>query len=341
MNLKSSKYKKFALVKEMLETVDVVKNFKPGVANKYAKEIKAAGKLLFTGEGSSRIFPAKNAMRKAMEWGINFSLATEGGRQASEYNLKKMAVFGASNSGKTRELIDLFRKLKKGGHKKLFGLTAFADSMLEKTSFGTHVLTCGKEDAVAATKSVVEQALFYHTLVAKLGSKPSEIKNLKSLPKAIEKALTTKITPSIVKAAAGASRIYFAGRNDGVAEELTLKTNEITRKPSAFLEGTYAVHGVEEVMDATDVVVVVDPYKEEIDKFVECLQKGVGMKVIAISNKKIAKLPTIQIPTCKGFDTYVQLAAGWNLLVEIGLANKIDLDTPTRARKVGNEAPGK
>jgi glucosamine--fructose-6-phosphate aminotransferase (isomerizing) len=29
---------------------------------------------------------------------------------------------------------------------------------------------------------------------------------------------------------ANAGTIYFAGRNDGVAEELTLKTNEITRK---------------------------------------------------------------------------------------------------------------
>jgi glucosamine--fructose-6-phosphate aminotransferase (isomerizing) len=33
----------------------------------------------------------------------------------------------------------------------------------------------------------------------------------------------------------------------------------------------------------------------------------------------------------------VYLAAGWNLLVEIGLALQIDLDKPTRARKVGNE----
>jgi len=34
--------------------------------------------------------------------------------------------------------------------------------------------------------------------------------------------------------------------NNGVAEELALKTNEITRKKSAFLEGTFAVHGIEE-----------------------------------------------------------------------------------------------
>jgi glucosamine--fructose-6-phosphate aminotransferase (isomerizing) len=52
--------------------------------------------------------------------------------------------------------------------------------------------------------------------------------------------------------------IYFAGYNDGVAEELTLKTNEITRKKSDFLEGTYAVHGIEEEMDTNDIVFVLN-----------------------------------------------------------------------------------
>jgi glucosamine--fructose-6-phosphate aminotransferase (isomerizing) len=37
---------------------------------------------------------------------------------------------------------------------------------------------------------------------------------------------------------------------------------------------------------------------------------------------------------------YLQLMAGWNLLVEIGLATGIDLDKPERARKVGNEFQG-
>ena len=57
------------------------------------------------------------------------------------------------------------------------------------------------------------------------------------------------------------------GYNDGVAEELTLKTNEITGKKSDFLEGTYVVHGIEEVMDKNDIVFVIDPMEEEIEKF--------------------------------------------------------------------------
>ena len=50
---------------------------------------------------------------------------------------------------------------------------------------------------------------------------------------------------------------YFSGRNNGVAEEITLKTNEITRKKSSYLEGTYAVHGIEEVLGKQDVIRII------------------------------------------------------------------------------------
>ena len=130
--------------------------------------------------------------------------------------------------------------------------------------------------------------------------------------------------------------IYFAGYNDGVAEELTLKTNEITRKKSDYLEGSYAVHGIEEVMDAKDVVFVVDPIEGEIEKFQEVLVKGVGLSVVAIADRP-TPFPTIRVPPAGELTPCLYLCAGWNLLVEIGLGMNIDLDKPQRARKVGNE----
>ena len=343
MKLTSKKYKDYALVREMLETVEVVKGFRHADARSFAHAVKrtAKDKVFFTGEGSSRIFPAKNAIARCLQLGLSLNLQTDGARQAAEYDLNGFAVFGASNSGRTVELVDLFRELGRAKHKALFGLTAFDETLLGKASHETQVLSCGKEDAVAATKSVVEQALFYHALVSELGKKRSaEFKGAAKLPGAIRKSLEMTIPASVVRKAARAKRVYFAGRNDGVAEELTLKTNEITRKPSAFLEGTYAVHGVEEVMDKDDIVIVVDPYAKEVAKFRECLEKGVGLTLVAISSRK-QDVPTIRIPACGAFTPYVQLAVGWNLLVEIGLANKIDLDHPVRARKVGNEAPGR
>jgi glucosamine--fructose-6-phosphate aminotransferase (isomerizing) len=156
----------------------------------------------------------------------------------------------------------------------------------------------------------------------------------------VEQAMTQPIDAEIVQAACNAGTIFFAGYNDGVAEELTLKTNEITRKKSDFLEGTYAVHGIEEVMDSNDVVFVVEPITEEMPKFREVLVEGVGLQVVCIATEPVEGFSTIQVPDATEMNPFVFLAAGWNLLVEIGLALGIDLDKPERARKVGNEFVG-
>lgn len=335
MNLQDTKYAKFALVQEMMDTVGVVKNFNVNQTKDVAEKIRAAGRLLLTGEGSSRIFPAKNAIRKALRWGMDLCISTDGSRQSAEYDLSKFAVFCASNSGRTKEVVLLAKKLGEIGNENRFGLSANAGTLLEEACAETFVLTCGWEQAVAATKSVIEQALFYESMLRHITGTVGRI-NCGKLAGMIETALTLPIDGGIIKTAVNAPTIYFAGYNDGVAEELTLKTNEITRNKSDFLEGTYAVHGIEEVMDPNDIVFVVDPIEAEIEKFQEVLVKGVGLKVIAIANRK-TPFPTIQVPDAGELTPYVYLAAGWNVLVEIGLALGIDLDKPTRARKVGNE----
>lgn len=335
MNLKDTKYANFALVQEMMDTVGVVKGFDVNQTKGVARKVQSAGRLFLTGEGSSRIFPAKNAIRKSLRWGMDLCISTDGSRQAAQYDLSKFAVFCASNSGRTKEVVLLAKQLGEIGNANRFGLSANAGTLLEQACTETFVLTCGWEQAVAATKSVIEQALFYETLLRHLAGTVGEI-DCGKLAGAIETALTQPIDAAIVQKAVQAPTIYFAGYNDGVAEELTLKTNEITRNKSDFLEGTYAVHGIEEVMDPKDIVIVVDPIDEEIEKFQDVLVKGVGLTVVAIANRP-TPFTTIQVPNVGELCPYVYLAAGWNLLVEIGLALGINLDKPTRARKVGNE----
>jgi glucosamine--fructose-6-phosphate aminotransferase (isomerizing) len=338
MNLTDSRYSKYALVQEMMQTIAVVKNFNPNETIAIADSIKSVGKLFFTGEGSSRILPAKNAIRKALTWGINMALFTDGSRQASQYDLSKFAVFCASNSGRTKEIVVLAKKLASIGNKNRFALTANKDTLLEKECTQTFVLNCGWEQAVAATKSVIEQALFYESILWHIKGIDKRAELLK-LPGLLEQVLTSTIDKEIVELVKKAPTIYFAGYNDGVAEELTLKTNEITRRKSDYLEGTYAAHGIEEVMDKNDIVFVVDPIDEEIEKFQEVLVKGVGLTVIAIADRN-TPFKTIRVPPAGEFNPYVFLCAGWNLLVEIGLATGINLDKPERARKVGNEFIG-
>ncbi len=338
MNLNEAKYSKYALVREMMDTIDVVKNFNPDQTKEVAEKIESVGKLFLTGEGSSRIFPAKNAIRKALTWGLDLSIATDGSRQSAQYDLFRFAVFCASNSGRTKEVVLLAKKLAEIGNENRFALSANKGTLLEEACKETFILTCGWEQAVAATKSVIEQALFYESILWHINKK-NTASMCSELAAKIEKALTMQIEPTIIEAATKAPTIYFAGYNDGVAEELTLKTNEITRKKSDFLEGTYAVHGIEEVMDKNDIVFVIDPIDDEIEKFQDVLVKGVRLTVVAIADRD-TPFTTIRVPEAGEMNPYVYLSAGWNLLVEIGLALSINLDKPERARKVGNEFIG-
>ncbi|OQY34865.1 MAG: hypothetical protein B6241_03005 [Spirochaetaceae bacterium 4572_59] len=334
----SEKYQKYSLCREMLETADVVADFKLKNLKTFADAVKQAEAVMLTGEGSSRIFPAKHSIYRELQQGMKTPIYTEGATQAQEYDLSRMAAFGASNSGRTGELIRLFTSLKKKGHSALFGLTVYENTLLEKVCKNTAVLRCGSEEAVAATKSVAEQALFYQAVFA--AARGEELSGLEEAAKKIRETLMLEISPEIIEKIATAETIYFAGRNNGVAEELSLKTNEISRKKSDYLEGTYAAHGIEEVMKSEDVIIVIDPFEEEEKKFLECLQNGVGNTLISISTRKTGFAHSIVIPRGGDYQSYLELAAGWNLLVETGLKLGIDLDKPVRARKVGNEFTG-
>jgi glucosamine--fructose-6-phosphate aminotransferase (isomerizing) len=337
MNLSQEKYNRYALCREMMDAADVVRHFDTSVVAPFLPSLKGVKKILFTGEGSSRIFPAKRALAEERRFPGKHELFTEGSTQAMEYDLTGTAVFGASNSGKTKELLRLIYQLEEDQDcitGPIFGLTANAGTPLTEAADLSHVLSCGSEDAVAATKSVVEQALFYQALLWEL--KSETLVGFSSAADQMKTVLKLPVESSWIEKLVNAPRIYFAGRNDGVSEELTLKINEITRKPSAFLEGTYALHGIEEVMNPDEVLILVNPFVDEEQMYQRRLVEGVGMTVLAIADRP-TPFPTLQIPAGGAFSEYLQLAAGWNLMVEVGLAAGVNLDKPVRARKVGNE----
>jgi len=325
MNLRDNKYNKFFLIKEMLETGEIIKHLDIKKILSYEKEVKK-DRIFFTGEGSSRIFPAKKIMYEARKKGYKQDFYTDCAAQALEYKLLDSTVFVASNSGKTKEDLELIQKLKRQNHDNIISIVAEAHV--------SYLLTCGKENAVPATKSVVEQALFYDLLFRKLNN--LSLPDLSKLGNLITQVLEMYIPDEITETLINSKIIYFAGRNNGVAEELTLKANEITRKKSDFLEGTYVFHGIEEVMNTDEVVVIVDPFKDEEEKYRNVLIGGIGLKVIAISTRKTI-FPTIIIPEYGDFTNYLEIAAGWNLLVEVGINMGINMDNTLRARKIGHE----
>jgi glutamine---fructose-6-phosphate transaminase (isomerizing) len=337
MKKNDSRYNRFHLVSEMYETVRYIKNFNHGDAGSLISLVPENTPMMLTGEGSSRIFPGKNAVHKRLLGNKGPLVLTESATDLNGKSLDDFIVIGASNSGKTREVVNLCRELKNSGHEHVYGLTCTANSLLETCTSKTFLIDAGIEKAVAASKSVVAQAMFYDAILQQLSGEKEIDTN--ELALYFEQALNIDIHPSLTDKICKAETVYFTGNNNGVAEELTLKTNEIIRKKSAYLPGTYLLHGVEEVMTAGDVIIMVDSYAGEYEK-IRSVYSSIGTTIIAISTEP-SPFHTMIIPSvAPGIEAYIKLAAGWNLLAEAGIALGIDLDKPERARKIGNEAAG-
>jgi hypothetical protein len=84
MNLQDTRYAKHALVQEMMDTVKIVKSFDSNQTKEVASQIRSVGRLLLTGEGSSRIFPSKHALMQARRNHWPLVLHSEAGRQAQD-----------------------------------------------------------------------------------------------------------------------------------------------------------------------------------------------------------------------------------------------------------------
>ncbi|MDO8899069.1 MAG: hypothetical protein Q7V19_15570 [Bacteroidales bacterium] len=335
MNLSDRKYAQFSLCNEMFQTCEIVRNFDQSKAEPFASLFKDKPQIFITGEGSSRLFPAQNLIHRTVKNPGSFLFLTESSSEASEFNLNDFGVIGLSNSGRTKEVVGLFDKLNQSFHPAFGSISANpVDAPVARHAKVNAVLDCGPEKAVAATKSVMEQALFLDAIAAKLNNK--DLPDLQLFSHQLKTVLELSIPNEIIEIFSKATVINIAGRSNGVGAELALKANEITRKKSTFLPGTYALHGIEEVMDATEVLLIIDPFPEEEAKFHKVIAEGVGVKIVAIAARETS-FPTIRIPFGGFYHHYLELATGWNLLVEIGLALGIDLDKGLRARKIGNE----
>lgn len=322
------------LQSEMGETSALLRAFNWDAVAQVGESLKKSGRLFISGEGSSRILPGHQAQDAAWRWNSKLVVRTQGSYQSMDYNLSEDTILLGSNSGFTKETTTLLRKLLAEGHRDIWGVTSNPESPLAKESPHTYVLKAGAEKAVAASKSIAEQTLFTIASIAAAEGRDLRANALRAAD-AFDEIFAQEIDPEFINRLTAARILFFAGVNDGVAEELTLKTNEICSKPSAFFEGTYCYHGPEEVMTSRDVIVFVNPFESEDANTAKIFQREVGCTVLCISSRPTS-FPTIRIPSVPDFDWLLRLAAGWRLLIATGNALGNDVDHPRRARKVGN-----
>ena len=82
MNLTDPKYSRFHLVREMMETAGIIRRFDPKAVEPFVPALRKSGRLFLTGEGSSRIFPAKRAIYDCLRHADALSIAADGATQA-------------------------------------------------------------------------------------------------------------------------------------------------------------------------------------------------------------------------------------------------------------------
>jgi glucosamine--fructose-6-phosphate aminotransferase (isomerizing) len=330
MNQNSS----YGVVNDMFDTIDIVQKIDTHAIQPIMSYISNKSWIVLTGEGSSRIFPAKMMRHQAMRYGYHQHIVTQWWLQLMEYDLSTYAVLACSNSGKTKEIVSLLSNLQQQGHQACIWITAWQQTPLHQVTQYCHILQSWEEHACAATKTVIEQWLLYDMILWSVTWIQWDYQNLSTL---MSQTLQYTISNDIVEIIAQASKLYFAGRNDGVAEELALKTYEIIKKPAQYLEWTFAVHGIEEIMEPNEVVIVINPYPSEEEKFEKVLSQNIGMNIIAIADRQ-TRFPTITIPSIEyRYQWYLQMLAGRNILTATGIYSGIDIDHTVRARKIGNE----
>ena len=157
----------FETEKEMFEAGGIIKKFDLDVMKRIAKEI-GLRKIIFTGMGSSVLFPAKQAKSRAFGLNIKNSVEAYFASDLLSYNdFSDAYVILCSNSGMTKETVLLQKHIKKRGAKYL-AVTAVPDSVLARRCKNRIIMQCGFEKGVAATKSVVEQGLIFDSLIFNL-----------------------------------------------------------------------------------------------------------------------------------------------------------------------------
>ncbi len=330
----------FQTEKEMLESVDVIKNFDLEITKKISNEI-GNKRIIFTGMGSSVLFPANNAKNRAFELNLKNRVEVYFASDLLTFNdFSDSIFFLCSNSGMTKETILLQQHLK-NKKAKYVALTAVPDSVLGKGCKEKIIMKCGFEKGVAATKSVIEQGLILDSLILNLaknqGKKIDFDKISKSLIDTSKKMLyniNVNVPKNIVNTLANASALYFVGRTTGVASEITLKAHEIARKMAIFFPDTHIVHGIEESIESNPIILF-EPtkFKNFIDDFKRFSQKT-NCKLFGIDNKKV--IDGIIVKKNSYFENYCLLVAGWGLLLKTAKKIGIDIDKPRKIVKVGN-----
>ncbi len=293
--------------------LDLLPNWPTDGLEVLRRVVDPARPLLLVGEGSSQLFPGDftRACARACAWPSPVEVL--GGRHAALLDLERWNVVCLSNSGRTREVVELLPRLV--NHPASVALVGIPGGPLCRLPH--HVLLPRAEMAVPATSSVLAMAMA-------LGQAVSRSPLPANLATALESVLDTN---PVVPHPAQVQRLFWTGGCAGVTAELALKTMEATGHIGCDLPGSLGLHGIHEVLKPDDLVVAVDIDPVDQDELRRRVSDQCG-----------ATLLLMETPDLGLWTPLLQLAAGWGILAIIAAAQNRDPAKPQRATKIGNPA---
>lgn len=271
--------------------------------------------ILLIGMQSSVNLSCYEAERIGDKFGLNIKV-----RYASEVSKIKNinTLIALSNSGETRETVKIFKNIRS---KIKIAINRNKNSSLAKYSTHFIQMICSEEKAIAATKSVVEQAYILQQLLFEKEKKYVLITNreIKEIKRNIKLDFDKKIINKFVKA----GRIIVIGQRS-LSNEVQNKIEEITRTPAEYEIGTQILHGPIASLAPNDIILVVD--QDMIVGYNSLLRKKVRCSIISLNNLKI-----------KGSGQYkeiIKFSGLLNFICHIGKAKGVDLDNPESLSKI-------
>ncbi len=310
--------------------LDVLDAFPVSGAHKLDELFRDASRsVLIVGEGSSQLFPAKFAHALAAHHGFGGRVVVAGGREASAMRLDRYRLCLVSNSGDTKELVDLVRHNKDVPALALLGTPK---GLLAQLVPGHLTVLPRPERAVAATASVFAQALYLAQAVLTMSA---QRQTLSSLREEVQRVLELDLALDAeqTRALSESSRIFWADGGSGVGAELALKTMEVAGLPGLYAPGNLLLHGIEETLSSTDLVIWIDPAPED-RALREAVTDSTGASSLVLGGASSAW----PLRDVGALAPLVQLVLGWRVIEALAVSKGRDPDRPRRARKVGNPA---
>lgn len=324
---------------EMLDSKEICANFNFDITKQLAKEI-GTKRIIFSGMGSSLIFPGKQAKHRALSYNLQNRVEVYFSSDLLQYtDFTDTYLFLCSNSGNTKEVMLLLEHARERGAT-CIGVTAVTDSPLAKQCNEVVLLSGGLERGVAATKSVIEQALICDSLIFHLAKEQGHQIDFSALQKNLKDAgdkmlsnINLVIEEQLLESLAHSPQYFFVGLDTGAAEEIALKAQETVRKLSMFYPDTEILHGPAEAIQHGYLIFFEPSYFKNYLKNFQVFAQTTSTKILEIGPNIFTS--GLHISINETFKNYCLLAGGWGLLKNIVKFLNIDMDHPQKITKVG------